>query len=217
MHTWLRQYQNWCLWWVKTFPSITPTLSCLLYGVSCSALQRIPFQLALPACTWPFCLSTLIFLLISSETPAICRLPLSVVSYPEENLRYQRQLKASAKAQQSQHGGSQEEAPMKESRESKSQPAEQRCCGESVWVEEMLFLRLLVINIFGLSSLTLHHLLYKMWGGMFSKCQIFSSALHRSAQQRASLSKKRQDRLPAELTLILTEAGMNVYNYFSTY
>uniref|UniRef100_A0A3Q3ME09 Urea transporter n=1 Tax=Mastacembelus armatus TaxID=205130 RepID=A0A3Q3ME09_9TELE len=49
--------------------------------------------LALPACTWPFCLSTLIFLLISSEIPAICRLPLSVVSYPEENRRYQRQLK----------------------------------------------------------------------------------------------------------------------------
>lgn len=71
----------------------------------------IPFQLALPACTWPFCLSTLIFLLISSEIPAICRLPLSVVSYPEENLRYQRQLEASESAQQS---SSQEEAQQKE-------------------------------------------------------------------------------------------------------
>lgn len=52
--------------------------------IMCHALLSydIPFQLALPACTWPFCLSTLIFLLISSEIPAICRLPPSVVSYP---------------------------------------------------------------------------------------------------------------------------------------
>uniref|UniRef100_A0A3Q0S6L6 Uncharacterized protein n=1 Tax=Amphilophus citrinellus TaxID=61819 RepID=A0A3Q0S6L6_AMPCI len=52
-----------------------------------------PESLALPACTWPFCLSTLIFLLISSEISAICRLPLSAVSYPEVNRHYQRQLK----------------------------------------------------------------------------------------------------------------------------
>ncbi|XP_040014018.1 urea transporter 2-like [Xiphias gladius] len=63
-----------------------------------SASSKLMSVLALPACTWPFCLSTLIFLLISSEIPAICRLPLSVVSYPEENRRYQRQLKASEKA-----------------------------------------------------------------------------------------------------------------------
>uniref|UniRef100_A0A665W296 Urea transporter n=1 Tax=Echeneis naucrates TaxID=173247 RepID=A0A665W296_ECHNA len=37
--------------------------------------------------TCPFCLSALIFLLISSEIPAICRLSQSVVSYPEENQR----------------------------------------------------------------------------------------------------------------------------------
>uniref|UniRef100_A0A8C9YNX7 Urea transporter n=1 Tax=Sander lucioperca TaxID=283035 RepID=A0A8C9YNX7_SANLU len=74
----------------------------------------ISFQLALPACTWPFCLSTLIFLLISSEIPAICRLPLSVVSYPEKNRRYQRQLKASEKVQHSQQQHSQEEAMLKE-------------------------------------------------------------------------------------------------------
>lgn len=116
------------------------TLRCLSYRVSCSALQWIPFQLALPACTWPFCLSTLIFLLISSETPTICRLPLPVVSYPEENRRYQRQLKASEKAQQSQHSSSQEEAPLKENGVSKTQLAGEKCCSESVWVEEMLFL-----------------------------------------------------------------------------
>lgn len=81
--------------------------------IMCHALLSygIPFQLTLPACTWPFCLSTLISLLISSEIPAICRLPLSVVSYPEVNLCYQRQLK---KAQHSQQKSGQEEAPLKE-------------------------------------------------------------------------------------------------------
>ncbi|GLD51595.1 urea transporter 1 [Lates japonicus] len=92
----------------------------------------IPFQLALPACTWPFCLSTLIFLLISSEIPAICRLPLSVVSYPEENWRYQRQLKASEKAQHSQQSSSQEEAPLKENGGPNVQLVGERGCNESV-------------------------------------------------------------------------------------
>uniref|UniRef100_A0A3B3UJP9 Urea transporter n=1 Tax=Poecilia latipinna TaxID=48699 RepID=A0A3B3UJP9_9TELE len=54
--------------------------------------------LALPVCTWPFCLSTLIFLLLSSENPAICRPPLSAVSCPEENQHYLRQLRTSEKA-----------------------------------------------------------------------------------------------------------------------
>lgn len=85
-------------------------MSCVMLLLS----YDIPFQFALPACTWPFCLSTLIFLLISSEIPAICRLPLSVVSYPEENRHYQRQLKTSEKAQHSQQSGGQEEAPLKE-------------------------------------------------------------------------------------------------------
>lgn len=84
--------------------------------IMCHALLSYgtPFQLALPACTWPFCLSTLISLLISSEIPAICRLPLSVVFYPEVNCCYQRQLKASKKAQHSQQKSGQEEAPLKE-------------------------------------------------------------------------------------------------------
>uniref|UniRef100_A0A671TQI8 Urea transporter n=1 Tax=Sparus aurata TaxID=8175 RepID=A0A671TQI8_SPAAU len=80
-----------------------------------AAVSKLMSALALPACTWPFCLSTLIFLLISSEIPAICRLPLSAVSYPEENLRYQRQLRALEKAQHGQQSGGQEEARLRES------------------------------------------------------------------------------------------------------
>uniref|UniRef100_A0AAZ1XQ34 Uncharacterized protein n=1 Tax=Oreochromis aureus TaxID=47969 RepID=A0AAZ1XQ34_OREAU len=76
--------------------------------------SNLKSDLALPACTWPFCLSTLISLLISAEIPPICRLPLSVVFYPEVNRCYQRQLKASKKAQHSQQKSGQEEAPLKE-------------------------------------------------------------------------------------------------------
>ncbi|XP_020563228.1 urea transporter 1 isoform X2 [Oryzias latipes] len=66
-----------------------------------SATSKLMSVLSLPACTWPFCLSTLIFLLLSSENPALCRLPLAAVSYPEENRRYLRQLKAWGRAQSS--------------------------------------------------------------------------------------------------------------------
>ncbi|XP_056289181.1 urea transporter 2-like, partial [Pseudoliparis swirei] len=59
-----------------------------------AALSKL-MSLALPACTWPFCLSTLIFLFVSSEFPAICRPPLSGVSYPEANRLYHRRLQAS--------------------------------------------------------------------------------------------------------------------------
>ncbi|XP_026211002.1 urea transporter 1 isoform X1 [Anabas testudineus] len=103
------------VFYVLTWQTHLLALTCALFcAYMTSAISKLMSVLALPACTWPFCLSTLIFLLISSETPAICRLPLSVVSYPEENRRYQRQLKASEKAQQSQLSSSQEEAPLKE-------------------------------------------------------------------------------------------------------
>ncbi|XP_070781182.1 urea transporter 2-like [Enoplosus armatus] len=106
------------VFYVITWQTHLLALICALFcAYMTAAISNLMSVLALPACTWPFCLSTLIFLLISSEIPAICRLPLSVVSYPEENWRYQRQLKASEKAQHSQHSqqsGSQEEAPLTE-------------------------------------------------------------------------------------------------------
>lgn len=45
-------------------------------------------QFGLPACTWPFCLSALTFLLITTETSTIYKLPLAKVTYPEKNLIY---------------------------------------------------------------------------------------------------------------------------------
>uniref|UniRef100_A0A3B3VP97 Urea transporter n=1 Tax=Poecilia latipinna TaxID=48699 RepID=A0A3B3VP97_9TELE len=75
------------------------SLICALFcAYVTSATSKLMSVLALPVCTWPFCLSTLIFLLLSSENPAICRPPLSAVSCPEENQHYLRQLRTSEKA-----------------------------------------------------------------------------------------------------------------------
>lgn len=45
-------------------------------------------QFGLPACTWPFCLSALTFLLITTGTNKIFKLPLAEVTYPEKNLLF---------------------------------------------------------------------------------------------------------------------------------
>lgn len=45
-------------------------------------------QFGLPPCTWPFCLSALTFLLLTTNNPAIYKLPLSKVTYPEANRMY---------------------------------------------------------------------------------------------------------------------------------
>ncbi|KAK2819314.1 hypothetical protein Q5P01_024875 [Channa striata] len=97
-----------------------------------SAISKVMSVFALPACTWPFCLSTLIFLLISLEIAAICRLPLSAVSYPEENRRYQKQLRASEKVEHSQQSISQEEASLKDAEGADTQLVGEKGCGESV-------------------------------------------------------------------------------------
>lgn len=89
-------------------------LSAFFSAYMASAISNLMSVFGLPAGTWPFCLSTLIFLLISSETAAICRLPLSVVSYPEKNQRYKRQqLQASeGEATQPSHVPDDEQCPV---------------------------------------------------------------------------------------------------------
>uniref|UniRef100_A0A3P8U0P3 Urea transporter n=1 Tax=Amphiprion percula TaxID=161767 RepID=A0A3P8U0P3_AMPPE len=121
------------VFYVITWQTHLLALICALFcAYMTSATSKLMSVLALPACTWPFCLSTLIFLLISSEIPAICRLPLSVVSYPEENRRYRRQLKASEEAQHSQQNGSQEEARPKEKGRPNVQLQVEKGCSECV-------------------------------------------------------------------------------------
>lgn len=56
-------------------------------------------QFGLPACTWPFCLSALTFLLLTTETNKIFKLPLSKVNYPEKNLGFYWKMKRQEKAE----------------------------------------------------------------------------------------------------------------------
>uniref|UniRef100_A0A8C1MMN4 Solute carrier family 14 member 2 n=1 Tax=Cyprinus carpio TaxID=7962 RepID=A0A8C1MMN4_CYPCA len=53
-----------------------------------SAIANVMSTFGLPACTWPFCLSALTFLLITTEIKNIYKLPLAKVTYPEKNLIY---------------------------------------------------------------------------------------------------------------------------------
>lgn len=55
-----------------------------------------PSQLGLPLCTWPFCFSALLFLLITSDNPAIYKIPLCKVTYPEANRIYYLRMKRRA-------------------------------------------------------------------------------------------------------------------------
>ncbi|KAL3041226.1 hypothetical protein OYC64_019433 [Pagothenia borchgrevinki] len=76
------------VFYVLTWQTHLLAVFCALFSAYMTgAVSQLMSVLALPACTWPFCLSTLIFLLISSEIRAVCRLPLSAVSHPEENWR----------------------------------------------------------------------------------------------------------------------------------
>nr|XP_020476730.1 urea transporter 2-like [Monopterus albus] len=96
-----------------------------------SAIANLMSMLALPACSWPFCLSTLIFLFISSEIQAICRQLLSVASYPKENRHYQKHINFPEKAQHRQQSSSQEGAPLMENGGPNVQ-LEERSCSEPV-------------------------------------------------------------------------------------
>ncbi|ELW69385.1 Urea transporter 1 [Tupaia chinensis] len=59
--------------------------------LSCKAFQS--YSIGLPACTWPFCLATLLFLLLTTKNSNIYRMPLSKVTYPEENRLFYLQAK----------------------------------------------------------------------------------------------------------------------------
>ncbi|NXI46946.1 UT2 protein, partial [Galbula dea] len=61
-----------------------------------SPVCSLPSQLGLPLCTWPFCFSALLFLLINSDNPAIYKMPLSKVTYPEANRIYYLRMKRRA-------------------------------------------------------------------------------------------------------------------------
>ncbi|XP_006144465.1 urea transporter 1 isoform X1 [Tupaia chinensis] len=69
-------------------------LACGLFtaylGIS---MTHVMAMIGLPACTWPFCLATLLFLLLTTKNSNIYRMPLSKVTYPEENRLFYLQAK----------------------------------------------------------------------------------------------------------------------------
>ncbi|XP_023442164.1 urea transporter 2 [Dasypus novemcinctus] len=74
-----------CITWQTHILAITCALFAAYLG---AALSNMLSVFGLPTCTWPFCLSALIFLLLTSNNPAIYKLPLSKVTYPEANRIY---------------------------------------------------------------------------------------------------------------------------------
>ncbi|XP_045152107.1 urea transporter 1 isoform X2 [Echinops telfairi] len=61
-------------------------LACALFTAYLgSSMAHAMAVVGLPACTWPFCLATLVFLLMTTKNPNIYRMPLGQVTYPEKN------------------------------------------------------------------------------------------------------------------------------------
>ncbi|CAL9708286.1 unnamed protein product [Knipowitschia caucasica] len=85
------------LTWQVHLLAITCAFFCAYLG---SAIANIMSTFGLPACTWPFCLSALTFLLITTGTNKIFKLPLAKVTYPEKNLSYSRKQKKLQKLEQ---------------------------------------------------------------------------------------------------------------------
>ncbi|XP_027889233.1 LOW QUALITY PROTEIN: urea transporter 2 [Xiphophorus couchianus] len=84
------------LTWQVHLLAITCAFFCAYLG---SAISNVMSTLGLPACTWPFCLSALTFLLLTTGTKRIFKLPLAKVTYPEKNLAFYWRLKKQEKAE----------------------------------------------------------------------------------------------------------------------
>uniref|UniRef100_A0A3P9GXU9 Solute carrier family 14 member 2 n=1 Tax=Oryzias latipes TaxID=8090 RepID=A0A3P9GXU9_ORYLA len=84
------------LTWQVHLLAITCAFFCAYLG---SAIANIMSTFGLPACTWPFCLSALTFLLLTTGTNKIFKLPLAKVTYPEKNLAFYWKMKKDEKAE----------------------------------------------------------------------------------------------------------------------
>ncbi|XP_024091719.3 urea transporter 2 [Pongo abelii] len=77
------------MFYVITWQTHLLAIACALFAAYLgAALANMLSVFGLPPCTWPFCLSALTFLLLTTNNPAIYKLPLSKVTYPEANHIY---------------------------------------------------------------------------------------------------------------------------------
>ncbi|KAM4577669.1 urea transporter 2 isoform 2-T2 [Odontesthes bonariensis] len=94
------------LTWQVHLLAITCAFFCAYLG---SAIANLMSTFGLPACTWPFCLSALTFLLLTTGTKRIFKLPLAKVTYPEKNLAFYWKLKKQEKAEKAEKAEKEEE------------------------------------------------------------------------------------------------------------
>ncbi|KAE8636819.1 hypothetical protein XENTR_v10003149 [Xenopus tropicalis] len=73
------------LTWQTHLLAISCALFCAYLGAAIANMMSV---VRLPSCTWPFCLSALTFLLMTTNNRAIYKLPLCKVTYPEANRHY---------------------------------------------------------------------------------------------------------------------------------
>uniref|UniRef100_A0A0G2K6L0 Solute carrier family 14 member 2 n=1 Tax=Rattus norvegicus TaxID=10116 RepID=A0A0G2K6L0_RAT len=77
------------MFYVLTWQTHLLALVCALFcAYTGAALSNMMAVVGVPPGTWAFCLSTLTFLLLTSNNPGIHKLPLSKVTYPEANRIY---------------------------------------------------------------------------------------------------------------------------------
>ncbi|KAM9168109.1 urea transporter 2-like [Mergus octosetaceus] len=77
------------MFYALTWQTHLLALACALFcAYSGAAFTNALSVLGLPLCTWPFCFSALLFLLITSDNPALYKIPLCKVTYPEANRIY---------------------------------------------------------------------------------------------------------------------------------
>ncbi|KAF3695862.1 Urea transporter 2 Solute carrier family 14 member 2 [Channa argus] len=114
------------LTWQVHLLAITCAFFCAYLG---SAIANIMSRFGLPACTWPFCLSALTFLLLTTGTNKIFKLQLAKVTYPEKNLCFFWKLKKQEKKE-------------KAEKETKEREEEQKAIEDEVLQNEKEQLRL---------------------------------------------------------------------------
>nr|XP_032624857.1 urea transporter 2-like [Chelonoidis abingdonii] len=82
------------MYYALTWQTHLLALACALFcAYAGAALANILCVIGLPACTWPFCFSALLFLLLTTNNSAIYKLPLCKVTYPEANRVYYLRMK----------------------------------------------------------------------------------------------------------------------------
>ncbi|NXE93812.1 UT2 protein, partial [Menura novaehollandiae] len=134
------------MFYALTWQTHLLSLACALFcAYSGAALANALSVLGLPVCTWPFCSSALLFLLINSENPAIHKIPLCKVTHPEANRLYYLRMKRRAS----------------ESRREEQKRKEQKPSGDSKTSTggtplELLFMSPLKLEVFAAISTAAH-------------------------------------------------------------